>query len=91
MGGAGDLQEVKRSAILRAMLKTKKKQVIIAKNRLHDQDTGSSAVQKAVLTERINELTKHLKKNKKDDHSRRGLLKLVAKRRTHDKFLSKGK
>ena len=70
------------------MLLTKKKEVIIKKTRVHDKDTGSSEVQVALLNERINELTKHLKKNQKDEHSRRGLLKLVSKRRTHEKYLN---
>ncbi len=70
------------------MLTTKKKAGLIKKSRLHEKDTGSSAVQVAILNERISELTKHLKKNKKDEHSRRGLLKLVAKRRTHEKFIN---
>lgn len=69
------------------MLTTKKKQSIIKKTGIHDTDTGSSKVQVALLSERIDQLTKHLKKNKKDNHSRRGLLKLVAKRRNHEKFL----
>lgn len=69
------------------MLTTKKKQTLIKKTRVHDKDTGSSDVQISLLTERINELTDHLKKHKKDNHSRRGLLKLVAKRRAHEKFL----
>lgn len=69
------------------MLTTKKKQSIIKKARIHESDTGSSEVQINLLTERINELAEHLKKNKKDDHSRRGLLKLVAKRRSHTKYL----
>ena len=73
------------------MLTTKKKAGLIKKSRLHEKDTGSSAVQVAILNERISELTKHLKKNKKDEHSRRGLLKLVAKRRTHEKFINKAK
>lgn len=71
------------------MLATKKKQSLISKHQLHKTDTGSSAVQVAILNERIDELTKHLKKNKKDKHSRRGLLKLVSKRRTHEKYLSR--
>jgi small subunit ribosomal protein S15 len=50
--------------------------------RLHDKDTGSAAVQIALLTERINQLTEHLKENRKDHSSRRGLLKLVATRRS---------
>lgn len=69
------------------MLATKKKQGIIKKTRVHDKDTGSSVVQIALLTERINELTAHLKKHKQDQHSRRGLLKLVSKRRAHEKYL----
>ena len=55
----------------------------------HDSDTGSPEVQVAVLTRRILELTEHLNKNKKDKHSRRGLLKLVAKRRAHLKYLQR--
>jgi small subunit ribosomal protein S15 len=70
------------------MLSTKKKVVIIKKTGLHEKDTGSSEVQIAILTERINELTKHLKKNQKDEHSRRGLLKLVSKRRAHEKYVA---
>lgn len=70
------------------MLSSKKKKVVISKNQLHAKDTGSSKVQVAILSERIEELAKHLKKNKKDEHSRRGLLKLVAKRRAHQKFIS---
>lgn len=69
------------------MLTTKKKATLIKKTRVHEKDTGSSDVQIGLLTERINELTDHLKKHKKDNHSRRGLLKLVAKRRSHEKFL----
>ena len=53
----------------------------IAENRLHDSDTGSPEVQVALLTERINHLTEHLKTHKKDHHSRRGLLMLVGRRR----------
>ena len=57
------------------------KQPIIAKAAIHEGDTGSPEVQIAILTKRINELTEHLKVNKKDHHSRRGLLKLVGQRR----------
>ena len=57
------------------------KQDIIAKYKLHDTDTGSPEVQIAILTERINHLNEHLKINKKDHHSRRGLLKMVGQRR----------
>ena len=53
----------------------------IAKFRKHDTDTGSPEVQVALLTDRINHLTEHLKVHKKDHHSRRGLLMLVGKRR----------
>ncbi|MCX6714067.1 MAG: 30S ribosomal protein S15 [Candidatus Vogelbacteria bacterium] len=69
------------------MISTKKKEVIIKKTRKHEKDTGSSEVQVALITERIAELADHLKKNPKDNHSRRGLLKLVADRRTHQKYL----
>ena len=53
----------------------------IAEHRLHDTDTGSTEVQVALLTARINHLTEHLKIHKKDHHSRRGLLMLVGRRR----------
>ncbi len=55
----------------------------------HPQDTGSTTVQVALLTERISYLTEHLKKNKKDFHSRRGLLKLVGRRRHLLQYLKK--
>jgi len=58
-----------------------KKQTIIKKFATQKGDTGSPEVQVALLTERINELTKHLKKHFKDNHSRRGLLAMVSKRR----------
>jgi small subunit ribosomal protein S15 len=54
---------------------------VIEENRLHDTDTGSPEVQIALLTQRINHLTEHLKSHKKDHHSRRGLLMLVGRRR----------
>jgi len=54
---------------------------IITKYQLHEGDTGSSEVQVAILTERINHLNDHLKTHKKDHHSRRGLLKMVGARR----------
>ena len=53
----------------------------IGEHRLHESDTGSPEVQIALLTERINHLTEHLKSHKKDHHSRRGLLMLVGRRR----------
>ena len=73
--------------MLANMLTTKKKQNIIKKSRKNEKDTGSSEVQVALLSERINELAKHLKEHAKDNHSRRGLLSLVSKRRIHQKFL----
>jgi small subunit ribosomal protein S15 len=57
------------------------KAATIEKHRLHESDTGSPEVQVAILTERINHLTEHLKIHKKDHHSRRGLLMLVGQRR----------
>ncbi len=57
--------------------------------RRHDSDTGSPEAQVALLTKQIDELSKHLKKNKKDFHSRRGLLQMVADRRKHLKYLEK--
>ncbi|MBI4022469.1 MAG: 30S ribosomal protein S15 [Candidatus Andersenbacteria bacterium] len=54
---------------------------IIKKYKLHQQDTGSPEVQVAIFTERIEELIKHLRQNKKDHHSRRGLLGMVSKRK----------
>lgn len=58
-----------------------KKERLVRQYRTHDQDTGSPEIQIALLTERINHLTDHLKKHSKDFSSRRGLLKLVGKRR----------
>ncbi len=63
------------------MLKTDKKSKIIKKFATNKGDTGSPEVQVAILTERITELTEHLKLHKKDNHSRKGLLKMVSKRR----------
>ena len=65
----------------------KTKQEIIAKYRLNDTDTGSTQVQVALLTHRINHLTEHLKTNHKDNHSRRGLLQLVGQRKGLLKYL----
>lgn len=66
-----------------------KKQAIINKFAQGEGDTGSPEVQVALLTESITELTDHLKKHKKDNHSRRGLLKQVAKRRRLLNFLQR--
>ena len=63
------------------MLTAERKTEVIASNRKHDNDTGSPEVQIAILTERIIYLTEHLKLHKKDHHSRRGLLKMVSRRR----------
>ena len=63
------------------MLKLKQKTKIITKHKTHEKDTGSSEVQVAIFTEQINQLAKHLKKHPKDNHSRRGLLKMVSKRK----------
>ncbi len=57
------------------------KQAIIAEHRLHESDTGSSEVQIALLTDRIAHLTEHLKLHKGDHHTRRGLMKLIGRRR----------
>ena len=66
-----------------------RKQEIINQYRRDEKDTGSSEVQIALLTERINELTEHLKVHVKDNHSRRGLLKMVGKRRNLLNYLAK--
>ena len=65
------------------------KQEIINKYKIHEGDTGSREVQIAILTYRINYLTEHLKENKKDHHSRRGLLKMVGQRRSLLNYLIK--
>lgn len=62
-------------------MKREHKKKVITSNALHPKDTGSHQVQVAILTERINELTKHLEDHPKDNHSRRGLLMMVGKRR----------
>jgi small subunit ribosomal protein S15 len=65
------------------------KQEIVGEHRTHDGDTGSPEVQVAVLTRRIAHLTEHLREHKHDYHSRRGLLKMVGKRRRLLKYLQK--
>lgn len=70
------------------MTKERKTEIIKTFGR-DEKDTGSSEVQIALLTERINELTEHLKVHKKDNHSRRGLLQMVGKRRNLLNYLSK--
>ncbi|MDT5293676.1 MAG: small subunit ribosomal protein [Acidobacteriota bacterium] len=63
-------------------LGTEVKERIISEHKTHEGDTGSPQVQVALLTQRINELTEHFKTHKKDNHSRRGLLKMVSQRRS---------
>ena len=71
------------------MLKPKTKQKIVSEHRVHEKDTGSASVQVALLSEQIEELSAHLKKHPKDNHSRRGLLKMVAKRKKLLEYLAK--
>ena len=66
-----------------------RKEELIRGFQLHENDTGSPEVQIAILTERINYLNEHLKVNKKDHHSRRGLLKMVGQRRSLLEYLKK--
>jgi len=70
-------------------LSAAQKQAIIEEYHLHPQDTGSPEVQVALLTTRINQLIDHLKTHKHDEHSRRGLLKLVGQRRRHLAYLKR--
>ena len=71
------------------MMRKEEKQEIIQNNKTHETDTGSPEVQVAILTKRINELNEHLKIHKNDHHSRRGLLKMVGRRRNLLGYLSK--
>ena len=71
------------------MLSKEEKQSIIKEYAIHEGDTGSPEVQIAVLTSRINALNEHLKTHKKDNHSRRGLLKMVGQRRGLLQYLTK--
>jgi small subunit ribosomal protein S15 len=71
------------------MLKNTKKKKIIQEFQTHEKDTGSADVQAAILTEQIEALTKHLKKHTKDNTSRRGLLKMVSKRKKLLDYLAK--
>ena len=70
-------------------IKKETKTALIAEHKVHEKDTGSPEVQIAILTERINNLTGHFKVHKKDHSSRRGLLKLVSKRRRLLDYLKK--
>jgi small subunit ribosomal protein S15 len=69
------------------MLTQRVKANVIKEARVHDTDTGSAEVQIGILNRRISELADHLKKNSKDVHSRRGLLKMVSKRRKLEKYI----
>ena len=71
------------------MMLTDQKTAIIEANRTHESDTGSPEVQIAILTERINQLTEHLKVHAQDNHSRRGLYKMIGKRRSLLDYLMK--
>lgn len=71
------------------MITKDQKSVVIDANKTHEGDTGSPEVQIAILTERINQLTAHLKLHPKDDHSRLGMYKMVGKRRRLLEYLGK--
>lgn len=71
------------------MLTQRKKKMVIKEHGEHDTDTGSAAVQVGLLSKQIEELTSHLKSHPKDNHSRRGLLKMVGKRRRLLAYLEK--
>ncbi|MBU1019111.1 MAG: 30S ribosomal protein S15 [Patescibacteria group bacterium] len=71
-------------------MKSDKKKKVIKKHSIHEKDTGSPQVQVAVLTQQINDLSKHLQDHPKDNHSRRGLIQMVGKRRKMLNYL-KGK
>ncbi len=71
------------------MIRKDEKTAVIEANRTHETDTGSPEVQIAILTARIQELTEHLKVHKKDNHSRRGLYKMIGKRRKLLDYLAK--
>ena len=71
------------------MMRKEEKTAVIEANRLHETDTGSPEVQIAVLTKRIADLNEHLKEHKKDNHSRRGLFKMVGRRRNLLNYLKK--
>jgi len=70
-------------------LNKEEKDKVIQNYKLHDKDTGSSAVQISLLTKRINDLTEHFRVHKKDNHSRHGLLKLVSQRRRFLDYLKR--
>ena len=71
------------------MIRKDQKTAIIENNKTHETDTGSPEVQIALLTERINQLTEHLRVHKKDNHSRLGMYKMIGKRRSLLDYLAK--
>ena len=71
------------------MMRKEEKNQVIEENKRHDGDTGSPEVQIAILTKRINDLTEHLRTNKNDHHSRRGLFKMIGRRRSLLNYLMK--
>ena len=71
------------------MITKEQKNVVIGANKTHETDTGSPEVQVAILTERIRQLTEHLKQHPHDDHSRLGMYKMVGKRRRLLDYLAK--
>lgn len=76
-------------AMIQPMITKAKKARVIKEVQIHDTDSGSAEAQIAILTKRIEELALHLKKHAKDNHSRRGLLAMVADRQAHMKYLEK--
>jgi len=70
------------------MIEKEKKTATVQQHQLHEKDSGSTEVQVALLTERINQMTEHFKKHEHDHHSRRGLLKMVGQRRRLLTYLS---
>lgn len=74
---------------INSVISKTKKEKLIKEVAIHDKDTGSPEVQISILTKRIEELSKHLKTHAKDNHSRRGLLSMVASRQAHLKYLEK--
>ncbi len=71
------------------MLIKEQKQAIISEHRRHEEDSGSTEVQIALLTQRIQQLTEHLQGHRKDHHSRRGLMQMVGQRRRLLRYLSR--
>ena len=83
------MQNKSKCAIFGRMLTKRKKSKAVKDSQIHEKDTGSAEVQISVLSKQIDELATHLKKHTKDIHSRRGLLGMVADRRSHLKYLEK--